>query len=129
MNSWLGSTVSDKLGEALAYKTARHDGIKPEPSLLVDVTENGSNLKVRVNMPTVSLNVLRVSDLSSLPLIALVNPASNISTSTGRSFMLTSSGPRFSTHSHRWLSLCTSQTVFHLQTTIRESVFTVALIH
>ncbi|KAH0336122.1 hypothetical protein KCU81_g8729, partial [Aureobasidium melanogenum] len=60
MNSWLGSTISDKLGEALAYKTARHDGIKPEPSLLVDVTENGSNLKVRVNMPTVSLHVLRV---------------------------------------------------------------------
>ncbi|KAK5999828.1 hypothetical protein QM012_004916 [Aureobasidium pullulans] len=60
MTSWLGSTVSDKLGEALAYKTARHDGIKPEPSLLLDVIENGSNLRVRVNMPTVSLHVLKV---------------------------------------------------------------------
>ncbi|KAG9862319.1 hypothetical protein KCU77_g3509, partial [Aureobasidium melanogenum] len=60
MTSWLGSTVSDKLAEAFAYKTAKHHGIKPEPSLLLDVTENGSNLKVRVNMPTVSLNVLKV---------------------------------------------------------------------
>ncbi|KAG9843477.1 hypothetical protein KCU98_g7356, partial [Aureobasidium melanogenum] len=60
MTSWLGSTVSDKLAEALAYKTAKHHGIKPEPSLLLDVTENGSNLKVRVNMPTVSLHVLKV---------------------------------------------------------------------
>lgn len=129
MTSWLGSTVSDKLGEALAYKTAKHDGIKPEPSLLVDVTENGSNLKVRVNMPTVSLHVLKVSDPFSLPLIALVNPAFNLSTFPGRFFILTSSGPRFSTHSHRWLSFCTSQTVFYLQTTISESVSTVALVH
>ncbi|KAG9758496.1 hypothetical protein KCU73_g3870, partial [Aureobasidium melanogenum] len=60
MTSWLGSTVSDKLAEALAYKTAKHHGIKPEPSLLLDVSENGSNLKVRVNMPTVSLHVLKV---------------------------------------------------------------------
>ncbi|KAG9512764.1 hypothetical protein KCV07_g9234, partial [Aureobasidium melanogenum] len=60
MTSWLASTVSDKLAEALAYKTAKHHGIKPEPSLLLDVSENGSNLKVRVNMPTVSLQVLKV---------------------------------------------------------------------
>ncbi|KAG9668165.1 hypothetical protein KCU99_g8513, partial [Aureobasidium melanogenum] len=60
MTSWLASTVSDKLAEALAYKTAKHHGIKPEPSLLLDVSENGSNLKVRVNMPTVSLHVLKV---------------------------------------------------------------------
>ncbi|KAH0360676.1 hypothetical protein KCU65_g9227, partial [Aureobasidium melanogenum] len=60
MTSWLGSTVSDKLAEALAYETAKHHGIKPEPSLLLDVTENGSSLKVRVNMPTVSLHVLKV---------------------------------------------------------------------
>ncbi|KAG9843642.1 hypothetical protein KCU98_g5884, partial [Aureobasidium melanogenum] len=60
MTSWLGSTVSDKLAEALAYKTAKHHGIKPEPSLLLDVTENGSGLKVRVNMPSVSLHVLKV---------------------------------------------------------------------
>ncbi|KAG9910057.1 hypothetical protein KCV02_g14657, partial [Aureobasidium melanogenum] len=66
MTSWLGSTVSDKLAEAFAYKTAKHHGIKPEPSLLLDVTENGSNLKVRVNMPTVSLNVLKVSNPVSL---------------------------------------------------------------
>lgn len=72
MTSWLASTVSDKLGDALAYKTAKHDGIKPEPSLLHDVAENGSNLRVRVNMPSVSLHVLKVSNFSSDSLIVLI---------------------------------------------------------
>jgi hypothetical protein len=123
MTSWLGSTVSDKLAEALAYKTAKHHGIKPEPSLLLDVSENGSNLKVRVNMPTVSLHVLKVSNQSSLPLlpIYLLPPIHR--------FILTSSGPRFSTHSHRWRSFYTSQTLVSLQRTISESIFTVALVH
>ncbi|CAD0093791.1 unnamed protein product, partial [Aureobasidium mustum] len=60
MTSWLGDTVSDKVGEAVAYKIANRDGIKPEPSSLLDVTENGSNFKVRMNMPSVSLYVLKV---------------------------------------------------------------------
>lgn len=67
MTPWLASIVSDKLGEALAYKTAKHDGIKPEPSLLLDVAENGSNLRVRLNMPSVSLHVLKVSNSSPSP--------------------------------------------------------------
>ncbi|KAI4719313.1 hypothetical protein E4T48_04434 [Aureobasidium sp. EXF-10727] len=64
MTSWLGSAVADKLGDAVAYKTAQHNHVKPEPFLLQDVIENGSNLKVRMNMPSVSLHVLKVGVLS-----------------------------------------------------------------
>lgn len=85
MTSWLGDTVSDKVGEAVAYKIANRDGIKPEPSSLLDVTENGSNFKVRMNMPSVSLYVLKVSDSSSISPLVLVNPAVDFAISSDTS--------------------------------------------
>lgn len=53
--------MTEKLRDALAFKTAKHHAIKPEPELLLAVSENGSNLKVELNMPDVELRVLEVS--------------------------------------------------------------------
>jgi hypothetical protein len=61
MSSRLEDVVTEKLRDALAFKTAKHHAIKPEPELLLAVSENGSNLKVELNMPDVDLHVLEVS--------------------------------------------------------------------
>jgi hypothetical protein len=61
MSSQLEGVVTEKLRDALAFKTAKHNAIKPEPELLLAVSENGSNLKVELNMPDVELRVLEVS--------------------------------------------------------------------
>lgn len=66
MSSWLEAIVTEKLADALAYETAKHHEIKPEPELLLAVSENGSNLKVKLDLPTVELRVLKVGDLSSM---------------------------------------------------------------
>ncbi|KAI5206439.1 hypothetical protein E4T39_02471 [Aureobasidium subglaciale] len=58
-SSWLASLVADKLTDALAWQDARLKKVKYEfdDSLFSD---NGSNLKVRVNMTSGSLHVLKV---------------------------------------------------------------------
>ena len=50
MASRLGTIVTENLHNALAYKTAKHHAIKPEPDLLLAVSENGSNIKVKLDM-------------------------------------------------------------------------------
>jgi hypothetical protein len=78
MTSHLEGIVIEKLRDALAYKTAKHHAVKPEPELLLTVSENGSNLKVDLSMPNVELRVLKVSHFlsSSLPTSLIVSPAS-----------------------------------------------------
>ena len=61
MSPRLEGVVTEKLRDALAFKTAKHHAIKPEHDLLLAVSENGSNLKVELNMPHVELRVLEVS--------------------------------------------------------------------
>ncbi|KAI4852372.1 hypothetical protein E4T44_01529 [Aureobasidium sp. EXF-8845] len=63
MSSRLEGVVTGKLRDALAFKTAKHHAIKPEPELLLAVSENGSNLKVELNMPDVGLRVLEVTQV------------------------------------------------------------------
>jgi hypothetical protein len=70
MTSRLESIVIEKLRDALAYKTAKHHAVKPEPELLLAVSENGSNLKVDLNLPAVELHVLKVSHPSRSSLAA-----------------------------------------------------------
>ncbi|KAH0286214.1 hypothetical protein M436DRAFT_84266 [Aureobasidium namibiae CBS 147.97] len=63
MSPWLEPLVTEKLADALTYKTAKHHAIKPEPDLLLQVSENGSNLKLKLDMPAVELRVLKVQNL------------------------------------------------------------------
>jgi hypothetical protein len=78
MTSHLEGIVIEKLRDALAYKTAKHHAVKPEPELLLTVSENGSNLKVDLSMPNVELRVLKVSrsPSSSPPTSLIVSPVS-----------------------------------------------------
>jgi hypothetical protein len=73
MTSHLEGIVVEKLRDALAYKTAKHYAVKPEPELLLTVSENGSNLKVDLSMPNAELRVLKVSrSPSSSPPTSLI---------------------------------------------------------
>jgi hypothetical protein len=76
MASRLGTIVTENLDNALVYKTAKHNAIKPEPDLLLAVSENGSNMKVKLDIPAVELHVLKVSHLptNSLWIHLLVSP-------------------------------------------------------
>lgn len=68
MSSWLEAIVTEKLADALAYETAKHHEIKPEPELLLAVSENGSSLKFKLDLPAVELRVLKVGYFSSISL-------------------------------------------------------------
>lgn len=68
MSSWLEAIVTEKLADALAYETAKHHEIKPEPELLLAVSENGSSLKFKLDLPAVELRVLKVGYLPSISL-------------------------------------------------------------
>lgn len=65
MSSWLEAIVTEKLADALAYKTAKHHQIKPEPELLPALSDDGSNLKFKLHLPAVELRVLKVSRISA----------------------------------------------------------------
>jgi len=100
MSPWLERIVSEKLADALAYKTAKHHAIKPEPDLLLQVSENGSNLKLKLHMPAVELRVLKVS-CSSTFLLVSIDTVVYQSWPYHQTFdILTSPGPEFRPHSH-----------------------------
>lgn len=100
MSSWLERIVTEKLADALTYKTAKHHAIKPEPDLLLQVSENGSNLKLKLHMPAVELRVLKVSRFSPFLLVS-VDTVVDQSWPHPQTFdILTTSGPEFRPHSH-----------------------------
>ena len=100
MSPWLERIVSEKLADALTYKTAKHHAIKPEPDLLHQVSENGSNLKLKLNLPAGELRVLKVCRISPFLLVS-VDTVVDQSWPHPQIFgILTSAGSEFRPHSH-----------------------------
>lgn len=105
MASRLGTIVTENLHNALAYKTAKHHAIKPEPDLLLAVSENGSNIKVKLDIPAVELHVLKVSHNSLDSVRTYLFVSVDIVVNQSRLYfniyeMLTSPGSRSNSHSH-----------------------------
>ncbi|KAI5268217.1 hypothetical protein E4T47_07790 [Aureobasidium subglaciale] len=84
-SSWLAGIVAEKLTNALAWQDARLKGVKYEFDAS-HFSDNGSNLKVQVNMASGSLHVLKVQGSTLILTDGTVSLPAKFSTATRTQF-------------------------------------------
>ncbi|KAI5244610.1 hypothetical protein E4T42_07079 [Aureobasidium subglaciale] len=84
-SSWLAGIVAEKLTNALAWQDARLKGVKYEFDAS-HFSDNGSNLKVQVNMASGSLHVLKVQGSTLILTDGTVSLPAKFSTATRKQF-------------------------------------------